>query len=669
MSIGSERPPQRSSIARTLRGLTIAVVGLVVIVGFLLGPDLFMSIPWRVRWWMGELAFLAVVLGFLTFKIFRSQPQPWALLDPAHDPARTAQRVVAWGLQAITLSFAYPLFSRPEGWGALGDWDLHLQWYEAMRQSVLRFGQFPWWNPWNSGGWLLAAEPQFGLVALDTPLVLLFGTTVGLRLALIVDLMLAVEGTRRLARLWFADPAAVATAAVVYGWNGAIIIAATGNRALPMAYPFLPWLLYFAFQVDRGRRQAIWLGVTAAASVLAVIQYPTFYAAAITAIVLGIGFLARRGAAERLRYAVHLGIAAGICLVLCGWRLAMSGLVFRDFPRILVPTADYSLRNWFDSLVHRSIPPPDIYTHTFTLSPDWFPELACYVGPVVVALAVISVAWGWRWWHTLALVCFTLAWGGVQVYQPSYWMKEWPVFSSMHVVSRWRIPGVLGLALAAASAIEGLGARTGRFRLIGAGLAVWIVVDLALYAHQCLPAAWSVPPADVHYPDGPTVGTIVNLHHWEFFGNTQGFQCLERGYGVIGGYCPQLGYDRAGRPTARRWLGQPDYRGESWNDRSTLEPVMWSPNRIEFRVGPHEQVEINQNPGSWWMANGAPAFPEFRCAELQKPFLVGADAQGRLVLEIRPRGIGLALWLTLAGVGLLVLCTWVTTRLDRRPHV
>ncbi len=37
------------------------------------------------------------------------------------------------------------------------------------------------------------------------------------------------------------------------------------------------------------------------------------------------------------------------------------------------------------------------------------------------------------------------------------------------------------------------------------------------------------------------------------------------------------------------------------------------------------------------------------------PFSVTADSQGKLVLEIRPRGLGIGIWLHVAGAILLVL--------------
>ena len=100
---------------------------------------------------------------------------------------------------------------------------------------------------------------------------------------------------------------------------------------------------------------------------------------------------------------------------------------------------------------------------------------------------------------------------------------------------------------------------------------------------------------------------------------------------------PLLGYDQKAQ-TARLWRGHPNYIGEYWTDAGPVRPRWWSPNRIVLEVAPGQTVSINQNPGSWWLVNGRPAFSGWRCAETQRAFVVQADARGRVELQIRPRG-------------------------------
>jgi putative flippase GtrA len=57
----------------------------------------------------------------------------------------------------------------------LGDFSFFLQGYEAIRISIVEYHQFPWWNPWVSGGIPLYANPQFGVFSITTVLTLIAG--------------------------------------------------------------------------------------------------------------------------------------------------------------------------------------------------------------------------------------------------------------------------------------------------------------------------------------------------------------------------------------------------------------------------------------------------------------------------------------------------------------
>ena len=634
-------------------GLTLA--GLLAFLAWMLGYDLFMLVPWKVRWWLGMATFLGVVVALVGGAYRRFPPRPWALIDPAQTADRGTHRVIAWGLQAVTLSFAYAFFYRP-GYGGVSDWDLHQAWFEAFRQSLLRYGQFPWWDPWCAGGFPLAFEPQMGLVSLDTLFVLPMGADAGLRLATIASMMLAVEGARRLARHLFADPWAVALVAAVYAWNGAIIILTVNCHALTICYPFIPWILLYTLRIDRGPVPAALLGVASAASVLTVIQYPTAYAALICAAALLWGFLAQPRPA-RPRYVALVGLAAGVFLTLAGWRVVLTGLILRDFPRhgsSWINSTPWTLAR---DLLDRYVPPARVYPYL----KGFEPEYASYVGVIPLAAAALSLGRGWRWWHTLAAVCYAMAIGSVQVYHPSYWVSTWPGFATMHNVGRWKIPGLLGLALAAGSEAQAWRAGDRRRRLLGALLVAVVLADLAVYAHQCLPATFSTPPEERHVP-GPPVPGIVNIQKWEFRADTEGYEAVRRGYGVIQGYCPSLDYDR-GRKTLRLWRGHPAYVGEYTSEGRPIVPEFWSPQLITFQLRPGQVVEINQNPGNYWRVNGSPVFAGWKCAELLRPFVARADDRGRLRLEIQPPGVPLAIGTSAFGLLLAAACYRLSGRL------
>jgi hypothetical protein len=616
---------------------------------------LFFAIPSGVRAALAHLLIIGLLLaGFLRiWRVKATDGWPVEQVPDVDHADGHAARWLPWALRLSVLSLAFPLMQHPDGLG-FADWDFVLDKFEALRRTILIWGQFPWWNPWSRGGFPLAAEPQIGAVSMATPLVLLMGTTLGLRLSAIICLLIAVEGAYRLARLWLRDPWAAAATALIYGLNGAVSLATTIGYVLPMSYCSVPWLACFAYRIGRRFSDGLGLGFWLSFVLMNGLQYMSLYAIPLTGMIWARA-LRIQPRARRPLVLLHTLAATGVFLVICGWRLCTVLLVLLEDKRERVTFWDETPFTLLHYLLHR--PSPNWTDEFDAYFGSMFVELSCYVGPLVLVLAVLSVGFGWRWWHTLTLVSFWLAIGSTRWYEPSYWLADWPLFGSAHVVTRWRFMAMLGLGFAVGSVLDRWRASPRRaVRVLAVFLVVIIASDLVVLAHQQLPIAFSVRATPDLFP-GPPVPEIVNVR------DGLGYPCALRGYGVIRGYEPMLSYYR-NAPTLRRAREDPTYRGEAWTDDGTVTPVFWSPNHLIFQIKPHQQVHVNQNPGSWWWVNGRQAFPNTRCAELTVPFDVQADAAGRVDLRIHPRGLKAGLILHIVGACLLALAwlirSWLT---------
>ncbi len=643
------------------------VLLVVVSLGVFLAPlaadvahALFFKLPGWFRWSLGEAAFLAVVaVGFR--RLMRVDPtDEWPIRrEPDGAGAGMAEaRWVPWVLRLAVASLALPMLRHDEGNVGFADWDFVLDKFEAVRRTILEWGQFPWWHPWCRGGFPLAAEPQIGAVSMATPLILAFGTTTGLGLSAVLCLMIAVEGGYRLAWLWFREPWSAAASGLIYGLNGAVVINTTWGYVVPMSYCTLPWLALCAFRIGGRLADGLALGFWAAFAVMNGIQYLTLYAGLLAG-AIWLRALRVQPNGHRARLLWHTVAAIGIFLALCGTRLATVLDVMKDDHRERITSWDESPLAQVYHLLNRPTLgwPSVIPVHHLA---DYI-ELTCYVGPAVALLGLASLARGWRWWHTLMFVSAWFALGSVRWYHPSYWTGDWPLFASTHVVTRWRFVAVLGLGLAVGSVLahwRHSGVRAVRASAVLLSLA--IAVDLIALAHAQLPLAFSLRLESRAFP-GPPVPDVVNVR------DGLGYPCVLRGYGVIRGYEPMVGGYRRDAPTLRRAREDPDYRGEAWTEEGTVRPTSWSPNRIVFRVKPRQEVSINQNPGSWWWVNGRPAFDGRRCAEPLLPFVVRADDEGLVDLRIHPQGLELGMGLHVVGV-LLLIAAWLATRKLRRDE-
>ena len=645
---------------RSYRPLVLLVVASLVVMLVPLAVDvgdaLFFMIPRWVRNSMAQgmiLTLIALGLG----RLWRVRTTDGWPIEPegTESGARTAAaRWMPWALRLAVLSLAFPLLTNPDGIG-FADWDFVLDKFEAARRTILVWGQFPWWNPWSRGGFPLAAEPQIGAISMATPLILSFGTGVGLRLAAILCLLIAVEGTYRLAWLWFRDPWAAAATALVYAMNGAVLVTVSLGYVLAMSYCSVPWLAYFAARIGRRFSDGLWLGFWMGFVILNGIQYLSLYAVPLTAMIWLRAFRLQPPGRHRALL-VHTAAAVGVFFLICGWRLCTMLPVLLEDKREQVTFWDETPLSLLRYLLSR--PRPGWNLELSAAAGSVFGELNSYVGPVVLALALVSLAFGWRWWHTLAIVCFWLAIGSVRWYQPSAWLAAWPLIGSAHVVTRWRYLAFLGVGFASGSVLARWRASPRRsLRALAALLVGIIAADFLVLGHQQLPLAFSTRPTPDLFP-GPPVPDIVNVR------DGLGYPCTLMGYGIIRGYEPMLSYYRDA-PTLRVAREDPGYRGEAWTDRGPVRPILWSPNRLVFQVEPGQEVHVNQNPGSWWWANGRPAFPGRRCAELTTPFTAAADERGRLVLEIHPRGLGAGVGLHVLGASLVALAWLCRPRTGR----
>jgi len=213
---------RRPAVAMIVAAVLVLVLPLLV--------DLVYAILWPVRKAGGWVMFLGLLVACLA-RLWR--------VDPTDDaPPADEAGVLGWTCLIPPLAcavMAVPYLSGPENLG-FGDWDLYLSRYEAVRRTVLEWRQFPWWDPWCRGGFPLAANPQCGVFGVATPLVLALGTSVGMRIAQLVCLLIAMEGARRLAWLWFGEPLAAVAAGLIYGINGAVLSVGVANYNMPMSF-------------------------------------------------------------------------------------------------------------------------------------------------------------------------------------------------------------------------------------------------------------------------------------------------------------------------------------------------------------------------------------------------------------------------------------------------
>ena len=98
----------------------------------------------------------------------------------------------------ITLWF-YPIWYTYD-LAVIGDGNIFFQRIEAIRKTVLEYGQWPGNNPWNAGGQPLEGKNGRFIISIKVILSIIFGTKLGLSLFFILFNIIGYYGSYKLCK-------------------------------------------------------------------------------------------------------------------------------------------------------------------------------------------------------------------------------------------------------------------------------------------------------------------------------------------------------------------------------------------------------------------------------------------------------------------------------------
>lgn len=364
------------------------------------------------------------------------------------------------GLAVLAL-WCYPYFQFRETieWG---DFSFFAQAYEAMRISILDYGQFPWWNPWMSGGVPLYANPQIGVFSIQTPFVLIFGSVIGLKLAVAFYTFAGYASMYLLLRKYFKVDAGVSILVGLIWVMSSFFVAHLPSHFTFVWYMLIPLYVYLALTL-KDWRGGLLLGVAMAVMALSAVHNPFFHIGLVVGLILLVRFIR-----TDKKKAMLLGFAAtaGAFLILAGHRVFFAVQNALAFPRELEDPAGgfkiligglftpYSAIERLHEFIH--YPLGSIYT------PFGFGEVTSSIGlaaTFTAALAGIYIIYTLtkyvkvrekllhlkRFWpiaiviFALGLFTFLLGLGDFHPLSPYALLKSLPVIGGLRVSTRWFI--------------------------------------------------------------------------------------------------------------------------------------------------------------------------------------------------------------------------------------
>lgn len=541
-----------------------------------------------------------------------------------------------------------------------GDPDWYYQIYEAFRISVLKYHQFPEINSWMAGGIPLFANVQFGLISVQAPLVLLFGSVIGLKISVLVYGLIAFFGFRTLFKKGFAATPLRATLLAYIPVFGSFFVYRTiGGHFTFLLTAFVPWLIYLYIK-RKERRNWLWFALIYSLMVWSSPHYTTIMTAFVLGVwvayeIIGEAFTAWRGRAwhtfkEQLKLrALFLGKAAGLILVLSAYRLYFVMQFIKDFPRDN-PVGNDVFTGWWQSFY--ALWGPDQYLNPPQLHSGWgWAEAGTYIGigTFICLLLVLYAAFtafrkkqkGAVFAFSLGILIalfltfFVLGLGDFGKYSPYGLLSQLPVFSSMRVATRWLMwSSLIVLCILAAY-------KYARFtKIINAILALTVIElfasGLMFFSH----VVW-VPTVMHRGADAP-FGQEVHYRapRPEYANDPAFYKMYPYDENLYGATIDNVGQVIAGdslvdtrQPHSTSRCGAASGSCPFISANAVVNS--WTPNRIVItRLGPGP-IDLDMNPGRGWHVNGKTPFANYKIVDPLKPFTVD-DPSSTIILDYAP---------------------------------
>lgn len=513
------------------------------------------------------------------------------------------------------------------------DWDYFMQIYEAARISILQYHQFPWWNPWTLGGIPLFANPQFGLISLQMPLVLLFGTVTGLHLAILVYFVLGFWGMFLLLKRVGADSVYLQLLlSYIWIFSGYISWHLGYGHLTFGNYMLVPWFFLTLLNI-RERNGWLWFSLVTAFLINQAPHYSTvqslFIGCFVAAYQMALLYIRRRPLHFMVVLRPYLWSCA-LLLLLTGPKLLYCFQYLHKYTRLapLEPAIPFGI-TWA-ALTARH----EVNLHSFHALTYTWEEYGNYFGIITLVLFACLLILNCRriremparQWVLLGAIflAFVLTLGAAFPHAPYSALHELPFFRQMRVPSRWIGWFSFGVILYLA----------------------WLPRKPVIYFLLALSA---IDVAIVNYPalNSPQTPYQAPARHAEFqqytgydyHPNKSTYRLLkatQANRGEVYGYEPILLFSGAIQP---EFAGMTDRCGINQGCHFVLtgnaKVVYWSPLKVLLQRTGNGPIKLNMNPGKNWFINGKEVFARERILELKKPFLI-TDPAPQIEVTYKP---------------------------------
>src|SRR3989338_243337 len=509
----------------------------------------------------------------------------------------------------VALVYAFPILEKISYWG-YSDWDQFTFWNAVPRETILRYHQFPLWNPYANGGNVMLAHPDSPFLSPFYVFVLLFGPVLGLKLEIIIHLIAGLGGMFLLSQYMGMGSRSSYFAAFVYMLSSVYAMHLTEGQMEWLALAFVPWVFLYYL---KGIKETRW--VLGAIFFLGSILIGGVYVFNLFIVFLSIYAVLKALQLKQLAPIKTLIFILAGTFLLCSIKLFPILEFFSQYPRITHEMSGVDLASLSQMLLSRQQALLDMRLWDTTIKNGelvhgWH-EYGAYIGIIPLLLFL----WGavkrffTDWPFLLAgLIALFIAFG--RKFPINLWgvLKSLPVYGSLTVPSRFMFCFIFCVAILSGfglSCFEQRNLAIHKYWNPAAAKSLTVIVvlvvlfDLWQVNSPIFRHAFGIPPMRV------TKSAFfaqryrgINYYEKKVSRSSQ-YPIFLSNSGILGAY--EVVYIKRGKV---RIISDPDYRGEVYLDKSYGKVTMkyFSPNKIIVDVDAKQDdiLVVNQNYYRGW---------------------------------------------------------------------
>jgi len=339
----------------------------------------------------------------------------------------------------VSIIYAFPVLENISYLGTM-DWDQFTFWNAVPRDTILRYHQFPFWNPYVNGGNPMLANPDSSFLSPLYIFVLMFGAVIGLKIQIIVHLIIGLMGMFYLSGHLSLSKKASYLSSFIFMLNSTYALHLSEGHAEWMAMAFVPWaFLYFIKSLEQPRQA---LG---AVFFLGLMIFSGVYIFSLFALFLSIFAFFKVLETRRIMPVKMLGLIFIGVILLCSIKLLPMLEFLNQYPR--VPEKYFTNATYFSTM-------PEFYFDRRQAFLDrqhhGFHEYGAYVGIAPILLCLLGLWKGFKKnWPLImtGLISFIFVLGAESPIDLWEILHYFPIYNSLTVPSRNIFCVIFSLAL------------------------------------------------------------------------------------------------------------------------------------------------------------------------------------------------------------------------------